>query len=511
MASTTGRVKNTVRNIFFGYLGTIITALLGFGARKIFIMRLSDTLLGVNEFYTGILSALSLAELGIGTALNFSLYKPIAQDDTETIKSYMALYKKAYRIIAAVVGVIGLAIAPFLPYIVKDRGSVSIRDLILYYLIFLFNSATSYLVAYKYSLVNAQQKSYIQTNIITLTKMVSVTAQIIVLWITSSFYAYLLTDAIVQLVQKFVVSRYLNKMYPYLEDKDIRPLTKEQKDIVKDKTASLLWLKIGDTARLQTDSIIITAFIDVATTGLVGNFNMVINTISSFVNTIFNAALPGFGNLIATETKRRQYEMFKVYRFFAVWIYGFSAVGFYILLSPLIVIMYGEKWAMAQYILAWIVLEYYLKGERIVVNNFKTAAGKFEQDKYLAMIQGVVNLIISIVLAQRIGLVGVYIGTVVSGVIANFVRPVIIYHDCFEVKAREYFIDSLRYHVVLIVTLILCVFIGQYTLPSISIMAFIITAIMITVVYNAIFLIIFGRSSELSYLLGIIKRRKKTK
>ena len=510
MANSSGRVKNTVRNIFFGYLGTVITALLGFIARKIFIMRLSDTLLGVNEFYTGILSALSLAELGIGTALNFSLYKPIAEDDTETIKSYMALYKKAYRIIAMAVGVIGLAIAPFLPYIVKDRGDVTITDLTLYYLIFLFNSATSYLVAYKYSLVNAQQKSYIQTNITTVTKMFSVTAQIVVLFLTSNFYAYLLTDAVVQLLQKVVVSRYLNKMYPYLEDKNVRPLTKEQTDSVKEKTASLLWLKIGDTARLQTDSIIITAFIDVGTTGLVGNFNMVINTISSFVNTIFNAALPGFGNLIATETKKRQYEMFKIYRFFAVWIYGFSAVGFYILLSPLIVILYGSRWAMAQYILAWIVLEYYLKGERIVVNNFKTAAGKFEQDKYLAMIQGFVNLVISIVLAIKIGLVGVYIGTVVSGLIANFVRPVIIYHDCFDMKAREYFIDSVKYHSVLLVTLLLCVFLGKYTLPSITILTFIITGIMITVVYNLIFLLIFGRSSELKYLIGIVKRRKKS-
>jgi O-antigen/teichoic acid export membrane protein len=300
-------------------------------------------------------------------------------------------------------------------------------------------------------------------------------------------------------------------MYPYLEDKDVKPLSKEQTDIVKEKTASLLWLKIGDTARLQTDSIIITAFIDVATTGLVGNFNMVINTISSFVNTIFNAALPGFGNLIATESKRRQYEMFKVYRFFAVWIYGFSAVGFYILLTPLIVIMYGEQWAMAQYILAWIVLEYYLKGERIVVNNFKTAAGKFEQDKYLAMIQGMVNLIISIVLAIKIGLVGVYIGTVVSGVIANFVRPVIIYHDCFDMKVREYFIDSLKYHIVLLGTLVICIFLGRYTLPVISIPAFVITALMITVIYNVIFIAAFGRSEELKYLIGIIYRRKANK
>ncbi|WP_026504979.1 lipopolysaccharide biosynthesis protein [Butyrivibrio sp. NC3005] len=505
------RVKNTIRNIFFGYLGTLITSLLGFVSRKLFILKLSDTLLGVNGFYTGILSTLSLAELGIGTALNFSLYKPIAEGNTEEIKSYMALYKKAYRIIALVVAVIGVMLIPFLRLMASGASSVSDRDLICYYLIFLFNSATSYLVAYKYSLVNAEQKTYIQTNIITITKMISVTMQIVVLFLTSSFYAYLLTDLFIGTVQKIFVSKYLGKMYPYLEEKDVKPLTKKQKDEVKGKTSALLWLKIGDTARLQTDSVIITTFIGVLTTGVVDNFNMVINTVSSFVNTIFNSALPGFGNLIATESRNKQYEMFKVYRFFAVWIYGFSAVGFYILLSPLIQILYGQKWSMGANIMVWIIIEYYLKGERIVVNNFKTAAGKFEQDKYLAMIQGIVNLVISIVLAIKIGLAGVYIGTVVSGVIANFVRPVIIYRECFGQKSLLYFLDSVKYHVVLILTLFLSAYLSKLTLPRVNLINFLITGIMITVVYNGIFLVSFGKCKEFGYLYSIFTKRIRKK
>ncbi len=507
-----GRVKNTVRNIFFGYTSTLITALLGFIARKLFIMRLSEELLGVNSLYVGILSALSLTELGVGTALNFSLYKPVAENDTETIKSYMQLYKKAYRVIAAVVATIGLALIPFLPALTsKDAANISQTDLTLYYLIFLFNSATSYLVAYKYSLVNAEQKTYIQTNIITITKLVSVTAQIVVLFLTSSFYAYLLTDLVVQLVQKIFVSRYLNKRYPYLNEKEVRPLTHKQVSEVKEKTVSLMWLKIGDTARTQTDAIVISAFINVIFTGVVDNFNMVINTVSSFVNTIFNAALPGFGNLIATESKSKQYDMFKVYRFTAQWLYGFSAVGFYILLTPLIVLLYGQKWALGQGIILMIIIEYYLKGERTVVNNFKTAAGKFEQDKYLATTQGAVNLVVSIVLAIKIGLIGVYIGTVVSGVIANFVRPYIIYHDCFDQKVRQYYIDSFKYHTVMLGTTLLCIWIAKYTLPSINWIYFILTGIMITVVYNVIFVAFFGRGEEFKYLVGIVLSRIKRK
>ena len=503
-----GRIRYTARNIAFGYISNIITALLGFAVRKVFIMRLSETLLGVNGFYTGILSALSLAELGIGTALNFSLYKPVATGDTEKIKSYMALYKKAYRVIALVVGVIGLCITPFLPYIIKDPGSNSMRDLVLYYFIFLFNSVTSYLVAYKYSLVNAEQKTYIQTNITTVTKMISVTAQIVVLFVTSNFYCYLLTDAVIQLLQKIFVSWYLNKLYPYLAEKNVTPLTKDETGIIVTKTKALMWLKIGDVARTQTDSIIITAFINVATTGVVDNFMLVINSISNFVNIIFNAALPGFGNLIATESRQRQYEMFKVYRFFADWIYGYSAVGFFLLLSPLISLMYGSEWTLGQAIIAMIVAEYYFKGDRIVLSNFKTAAGVFEQDKFLALIQGGVNLVLSIVLVQKIGLIGVYIGTVVSGLIANFVRPVIIYHVCFERKSWSYFVDSVKYRLVMAVIIAICYELQKILMPEVTLLSFLICGVMITVVFHVIFLGVFGRTEEFRYLWNILKKRR---
>lgn len=501
------RIKYTAKNIAFGYASNIITALLGFAARKMFILRLSETLLGVNGFYTGILSALSLAELGIGTALNFSLYKPVAEGDKEKIKSYMALYRKCYHVIGLVVAAIGLCIAPFLPMIIKGAGDTSVRDLTFYYLIFLFNSVSSYFVAYKYSLVNAEQKTYIYTNINTITKIVSVTAQIIVLFATSNFYCYLLTDAIIQLIQKIFVSAYLNKKYPYLLEKDVEPLSKEETKVIVDKTKALMWLKIGDTARTQTDSIIITAFINVAITGVVDNFNMVITSISNFVNIIFNSALPGFGNLIATESKEKQYQMFRIYRFFADWIYGYSAVGFLFLLSPLITILYGDKWALGQGIIALIVAEYYFKGDRIVLSNFKTAAGVFEQDKYLALIQGAVNLVLSVVLVQKIGLAGIYIGTVVSGLIANIVRPYIIYHVCFDRRCGRYFVESIKYRVVMALIIGACYLLMKFTMPYVSILTFIISGVMITVVFHAVFLGVFHGSDEFGYMKNILMKK----
>ena len=205
-----GRVQHAVKNIAFGYVGNITSTVLGFVLRTVFIQKLDETLLGINGLYTGVLTMLSLAELGIGTALNFSLYAPVANKDYEKIKSYMQFYKKAYRTIALVITVIGIGLIPFLKFFIKNPGDYGINELTGYYLIFLFNTVSTYFVAYKYSLVNAEQKNYIQTNVLTITKFATTVLQIIVLLITSNFLLYLLTAAAVELIQKIYVNYYLN-------------------------------------------------------------------------------------------------------------------------------------------------------------------------------------------------------------------------------------------------------------------------------------------------------------
>ncbi len=506
-----GRVKLAARNITFGYVGQLATALMSFILRTIFVMRLSDKLLGVNALYTNILSLLSMAELGIGTALNFSLYAPVAKKDTEKIKAYMQMYRKAYHAIAMVVAVIGLALTPFLRYLSKNPGSITQRDLTLYYLIFLFNTVSTYFVSYKYSLVNAEQKNYIQTNINTLTKVITVFFQILVLLIIPNFYLYLITDAIIQLLQKIFVSRYLNKLYPYLIDKNITPLTKEEHSEVWRKTKALVMHKVGDVARLQTDALIISSFIEVAITGVVDNYTMVTNTIANFVNIIFNSVISGLGNLIATESKEKQYSTFKIYRFFASWVYGFSACGFFILLQPLIYLWlverYGASWYLPNLAVYLLITDYYFKGDRIVLSNYKTAAGVFEQDKYLALIQGLVNLVLSIVLVQKIGLAGIYIGTVVSGLIANITKPVIIYRVCFDRSAAIYFFDSLKYLIIEIIAIGLCHLCTLPVLKNITVLSFIIMALLVTIIFNGLFILAFHKSDEFKYIFGMIKNK----
>ncbi len=503
-----GRVKRAAKNIAVGYISNIATAILGFVLRTVFIMRLSDTLLGVNSLYSNILSMLSLAELGIGTAMNYSLYGPMARGEIEKIKSYMQLYKKAYRIIAAVIACVGLVIVPFLPDIVKGADYLTRTQLTVYYLIFLFNTVSTYFVSYKYSLCLAEQKDYIQTNALMITKAATVSLQIIVILLTSNFLLFLITSAAVQLIQIFIVNAYLNKLYPYLKDKDVTPLDEESKKDVMTKTKALMLHKIGDTARLQTDAIIISSFINVTVVAVVDNYNLIINTISGFVNIIFNSVISGFGNLIATESEDKQYKSFKVYRFFAVWVYGFTAVGFYLLLTPLVKIwLHDDKWLLTSVVIGTVLTDYYFKGERVALMNYKTAAGVYEPDKYLSLIQGAVNLVVSIVFVIKIGLVGVYIGTVVSGLIANITKPFIVYKYCFHRSAKGYFIDSFKYILVMGLELAILIPIKTIVMKNITIVSFVIMFVLVCVIFNVIFLAFFGRTKEFKYITDIVRSK----
>ncbi len=504
-----GRIQKAEKNIIFGYISNFVILLVNFVQRTVFIYVLGKTLSGVNAVYTDVLSVLSLTELGIGTALNYSLYKPVAERNIEKIKSYMRFYKKAYLTIAGVIAVLGIAISPFLRYILKNPGNLTIEELTLYYYLFLFNTVISYFVTYKYSLANAEQKNYIQTNINTLTKMVTAAVQISVLLLFRNFFFYLLAQSVVELLQKVFVTAYLNRLYPYLSDKDVEPLVAQETQVVVTKTKALICHKVGDVARLQTDKIIISSFVNVDTSAVVDNYVYIITYVGNFVNIIFDSVIAGFGNVVATESRERQYLLFRVYRFFACWLFGFGAVGFYHLLTPLIggIWLRDAGWTLPQITVTLLVMDFYFKGGRTVLLNFKIASGLFEQDKYLPLVQGAVNLVISVLLVLKIGVTGVYVGTLVSGILANLIRTGIIYRVSFGKKAWAYFRDSIKYMTVILAVGAVITPIRHLLMSEVSVFSFAFMVIVITLLYNLVFLAVFHRTEEFAYLWNAVTAR----
>lgn len=169
--------------------------------------------------------------------------------------------------------------------------------------------------------------------------------------------------------------------------------------------------------------------------------------------------------------------------------------------------IYGEKFALPGAVIGAILIDFYFKGERAVLSNYKTAAGVFEQDKFLPLIQGAVNLVLSVVLVQKIGLVGIYIGTIISGLIANIFRPIIIYRVCFSKSVGEYFIDAFKYMVVASIALLICMVCRNFILHEITLIRMIAMGIIVTIIFNGIFLISFGRTSEFQYLYDIFRNK----
>jgi hypothetical protein len=249
----------------------------------------------------------------------------------------------------------------------------------------------------------------------------------------------------------------------------------------------------------------------VDTSAIVGNYVYIITYVGNFVNIIFESVISGFGNVVATESKERQYLLFRVYRFFACWLFGFGAVGFFHLLTPFIggVWLRDDGWTLPQVTVALLVMDFYLKGGRTVLANFKIASGLFEQDRFLPLIQGIVNLVVSIALVIKIGVTGVYVGTLVSGILANLIRPGIIYHACFEKRAGVYFRDSLKYIGVILAVGVAVTPIRLAVMEEVTIFTFALMVVLITLVYNLVFLAVFHRTEEFSYLWNVVSARKK--
>lgn len=507
------RTKNTMKNMTYSWISSIITTILSFISRTIFINILGTTYLGINGLFTNILSVLSFTELGIGTAMNFSLYKPVAENDETKIKLLMELYKKAYRIIAIIITVLGLLVIPFLPYLATDTGDIG--NISIYYLIFLFNTVTSYFVSYKFSLLNANQKNYIYTNVDLVFRVITTIIQMIVLVIYKSFLIYLLVGAFVNVIQKVALNYYLNKIYPYLTEKVDGKLDKEELEPIKKNIGALVYHKLGDVAVHQTDNIIVSSFINVTTAGLISNYTLIINSVNTFVSQIFNSAVSSLGNLIATEKKEHQYEVFKRYNFLNFWLYGFCSISLFTLISAFISIVWGADKIVDSLSVTLMCLDFYMVGQRVAINNVKVAGGIFKEDKFVSIFQAVINLVVSIILVKIMGLPGVYIGTIVSGFLATVVRPIIIYKNVFGVSSKEYFRDYFKYFITIFVLGIIMHIIMKLVLKELSIVNFAILTIIDVLLPNICIIILFHKTAEFKYIkdlvTSIIRRSKNGK
>lgn len=500
--SNMSRTAFAAKNSLFGLLGKIMSLIANFASRTVFIYVLGQYYLGINGLYTDVLSILSFAELGFGSAMVFSLYGPVACDDSEKIRQLMGFYKVVYRIVALVVFMAGLVMLPFLQYVVTGADSLSLYELRLYFLIFLANTVTTYFVTYKYGLLNAMQKTYVTTNVETIASFACVCAQIAVLLLTGNFLLYLLANTATLIISRFIIAAYLNKKYPLLSQKPKTPLSIKDRKGILHEVKGLAVHQLSSVAVHSTDSIIIAAIpaLGVAVVGAVSNYNLIINAIGAMVIIVLNGVVAGFGNLAVTSDKAKFRSVFDEANFASFWIYGVCSACLFTLITPFIRLWAGESYVIDEVSLSLILINFYLQGQCTIYNNVRIAKGHFNMDKWWSLLQAAVNLIVSIVCALQIGLAGVFAGTVVSRLVFVVARPCSTYRFLFGEPPKRYFSVFLKYLEAVVLAAAVCGLLCRSLPCQGQWIGFVGSALACLIVSNAIFFILFGRCKEMKAL-----------
>lgn len=502
------RVENSKKNMLFSLMSTIFTMILTFVNRTIFIHTLGLNYLGLNGLFTNVLSFLSIAELGIGTAISYSLYKPLAIKNDIKIASYLNLFRISYKIIGVVITIIGLCLIPFLNIFVNLDSSVSINYTTIY-LLFLANTVLPYFFfGYKSSLLYADQKAYIVSKVDLVCNTVMIIIQFLVLLIFKNYYIYLIIGILTVTIKNYILSYKVNNLYPVVKNSKLIKLTKEEKRNLGKNVFSLSLTKISGVIYGSTDNIIISTFINTITVGLYSNYTMIINMIKSLISSVFNALTASVGNLNAEDNKEYLYVVFNRLNFINFWLYGFLFICINNLINVFIIVWVGETAVFSPRVVLLISLMFLIPGLNNVINIYKDACGLYWQTKYRALATAVVNLVVSLVLVQYIGIEGVFIGTIIAYLTTIYVKdPFVVYKECFKRSIGSYYRQLIGRIIFLLVLNWICgTIVKLLSRYLVGIFLFLVAGVILTIIINIIFIMIYYKTSEFKYFFELVKK-----
>lgn len=435
------RTENSKRNMIVMTICRFSTLFFEFISRSVMISVLGIEYLGISGLFVNIISLLSLAELGVGSAMIYGLYKPLSEDNRVLIGSYMLIYKKAYRLIGTMMIVLGLLFLPFLPKIISN--SESIPQLNLIYLLFLWNSASSYFFSFNQSLLQADQKIYLVKWYTELFKMAKVILQCTVLVITKSYIFFLVLEIINTIITNAVVFYKTNKLYPFLKEKSMPvPLPEqEKKELIRNIFAGFCH-NIGGFTVNGVDNLIITAFIGLTTVGIYGNYTLILAGITAFTGILTSSIQGSIGNYMAVEGNEDREGFFLKIDFILYSVALFCAICLLNLSNPFISDLWirSEEFLFDTSVVFVIIFNYYISGLRRPALLFRDVMGLFYYDRYKPFFEGMVNLMLSLWFVQNIGVVGVILSTILTNIfICLLVEPYVLYTHGFQKKATSYY------------------------------------------------------------------------
>ena len=503
------RTKNATKNIFFGMLLKIYQIIVPFLMRTALIYCLGVEYLGLDSLFVSILQILNLVELGVGSAMVFSMYKPIAKDDTVTICALMKLYKIYYRIIGLVILVIGLIICPIIPNLIKSDLPEGLNVYVLYIMNLLATVLSYWLFAYKNCLLQAHQRNDVTSKVTMSVYTLRYVAQFLVLFFIKDYYIYLLITLISQALINIATALVVNKIYPnYKAEGNL------DKNVIKDinqRVKDLFTAKIGSVVVNSADTVVISAFLGLTALAIYQNYYYIITSIIGIVGVIFTSCSAGIGNSLVVETSDKNYNDLKKFTFLITWLSGVCTCLLLCLFQPFMIWWVGEELLLSFSCVICLCIYYYVYEVNSLFMSYKDSAGIWHKDRFRPLVTALTNLIMNLILVNIIGIYGVILSTVLSYLLIGM--PWVIYNlftEVFKRNAKEYIFKLLKYTLTVgfmaVVSYGVCSFITGFSIISIIGRALICGAIT-----NIIWIGLYRKTDEMKGVLGILKRILKKK
>ena len=464
MSDSTTRTKNTALNVVWAIISQVVVVILGLFSRKIFLDSLGAELLGVNSLFSDVLALFSFADLGFGTAIMFSMYKPIAEHDNSKVASFLLFYKKIYNYVICVLILISICFIPFLDTL---KTNIPFRSLCLYYFFFQASNIIQYIWAYKESYVIACQRERILSVINMLYAILSTVVLTLSLIYFRSFVIYLTISLIGNIIKKLLINAYIANKYPVTNLDCVIPLSKEEKTSVVKKSMALLVTKIGNLLINQTDSLIASYMINVTQWGFASNYLMIKKAVFVLTDKVYSSVLPSMGNLVIGNNKSKELHVFYKYDFINAWIHTICFVALACLSTPFITLFFGKRVVLSESFVFIFFFASFIDGLRAPVSILREATGTYEADKWYTIVAAIINVIVSIPCAKFYGLPGVFIGTLLAMSVLHVCRTYVLFSGGdYKISPSGYLYKIVKHILVglmiYFITSILIKMLGQY-------------------------------------------------
>ncbi len=439
------RTKNTARNTVVGIAAQMIQIVSSFACRMVFVRALPQAYLGVNGLFSNVLSILALSELGVGNAVTYELYSALAHDDKEQIKSLMRFFRNACLVIGTVITVTGLLIIPLVKKWVPIDPAIT-EDIRVLYLFFLVNTSITYFMAHRIAIIQDSQQSYILTLVHTACTIFQNVVQIIILSTNRNFLLYLAMMVLSTAAYHIICTIISGRLFPYLKEENVQELPPEQTKRMFRNTKDLFITAISGRLVNQTDNIIITAFGGLVTTGLNSNYSLLTATLVSLTRKVNDAVQASIGNVNALENREKRLRLFNEIHFFFFWFYFWCACCYIILVQDAISLFFGANYVMAFSIAVITGVNFYTAEQAMIVKIFKNTMGLFRYGKYAALMTGIINIFLSLLLGKYYGVFGILLASFISQIITTrWYFPYVTFKHGLQASPWIYYRNDVRY------------------------------------------------------------------